>query len=90
MPTSFIALNLNRIEIFCDKVKSDSLVMYLRFLVSGYLRTNALLYEHFLENGMSMEHFCQTEVEPVDKDSDQVPAKICILLNELNRYKLLL
>lgn len=46
--------------------------MYLRFLVSGYLRTNAILYEHFLEGGMTIEHFCQTEVEPIDKDADQV------------------
>lgn len=59
-------------ETFCDKVKSDSLVLYLRFLVSGYLKTNAILYEHFLENGMTMDQFCQTEVEPIDKDADQV------------------
>jgi ubiquitin thioesterase protein OTUB1 len=60
------------LDIFCDKFKSDSLVLYLRFLVSGYLKTNAILYEHFLENGMTMDHFCHTEVEPIDKDADQV------------------
>ena len=46
--------------------------MYMRLLTSGYLRNNAILFEHFLENGMTMEHFCQTEVEPIDRDSDQV------------------
>ncbi len=65
-------LTFPSLDIFCDKFKSDSLVLYLRFLVSGYLKTNAILYEHFLENGMTMDHFCHTEVEPIDKDADQV------------------
>jgi len=44
----------------------------MRFLTSGYLKTNSFLYEHFLENGISMDYFCQTEVEPIDKESDQM------------------
>jgi ubiquitin thioesterase protein OTUB1 len=51
---------------------SDSLVMYMRLMTSGYLRNNAILFEAYLTDGMTMEHFCQTEVEPIDKDSDQV------------------
>ena len=51
---------------------SDSLVMYMRFLTSGYLKTNAILYENYLENGMTIDYFCQTEVEPIDKECDQV------------------
>ena len=51
---------------------SDSLIMYMRLMTSGYLRNNAILFEAFLNDGMTMEHFCQTEVEPIDRDSDQV------------------
>ena len=67
-----IANILIRIDLFCDKMRADTLVMYLRFLTSGYLKTNDFLYEHFLENGMTMDLFCQIEVEPIDKDADQV------------------
>jgi len=69
------------LELFCDKFKSDSMVLYLRFLVSGYLKTNAILYEHFLENGITIDHFCHTEVEPIDKDADQI--QITALVNYL-------
>jgi ubiquitin thioesterase protein OTUB1 len=69
------------IDMFCDKMRSDSLVMYLRFLTSGYLKTNAFLFEHFLENGIPMDFFCQTEVEPIDKECDQI--QIMALVNYL-------
>ena len=59
-------------ELFNDKERSDSLVMYLRFLTSAYIKTNAVLYETFLEEGTNIERFCQTEVEPIDRDGDQV------------------
>lgn len=53
-------------------MSSDSIVMYMRFLTSGYLKTNSVLYEAFVEGGQTMDHFCQTEVEPIDKECDQV------------------
>ena len=36
-------------ENFTDKMTSDSLVMYLRFMTSGYIKKNAILYENFLD-----------------------------------------
>ena len=61
-----------RLETFCDKEKSDSLVLYTRFCTSGYIKTNAILYEAYIDSGSTVDHFCQTEVEPIDRDSDQV------------------
>lgn len=63
---------LSRIDTIRNKEKSDYLVMYMRFLTAGYLKTNDFLYESFLEDGMTMDYFCQTEVEPIDKECDQV------------------
>ncbi len=65
-------IKLTRIDTFRDKEKADYLVMFMRFLTAGYLKTNEALYEHFLEHGMTIEYFCQTEVEPIDKECDQV------------------
>ncbi|EGR30255.1 otu ubiquitin aldehyde binding 1, putative [Ichthyophthirius multifiliis] len=60
-------------NMFNDKSISDYLVMYLRFMTSGYLKNNAILYENFIENGVSIHQFCQTEVDPLDKEADQIP-----------------
>lgn len=51
---------------------SNYLVLMLRFLTSSQLRNNAILYETFIDNGMPIEMFCQTEVEPIDKEADQI------------------
>jgi len=57
-------------EVIRDSIKSDYLVMYFRFVTSAYLKTNVFLFEHFLENGITMDYFCQTEVEPLHRDAD--------------------
>lgn len=59
-----------RLTIFQEKYISDSLVMYLRFMTSGYLKMNAALYENYIDNGMSIEKFCACEVDPIDKEAD--------------------
>lgn len=38
-------------SIFCDKMTSDSLVMWMRFITAGYIKENSFLYENFLEMG---------------------------------------
>ena len=53
----------------------------LRFLTSGELRNNAILYETFIDNEIPIEMFCQLEVEPIDKEADQI--QIMALLNYL-------
>lgn len=53
----------------------------MRFLTSGELKNNAVLYETFIENEIPIEFFCQTEVEQIDKEADQI--QIMALLNYL-------
>lgn len=57
-------------SIFTDKMTSDSLIMYLRFMTSGYLKANKEIYECYMENFLTIEEFCAQEVDPIDKDAD--------------------
>lgn len=61
---------LFRVNLFKEKYVSDSLVMYMRFMTSGYLKMNSILYENYLEDGISIDRFCATEVDPIDKEAD--------------------
>jgi ubiquitin thioesterase protein OTUB1 len=60
------------VEMFRNPDISNYLVLMLRFLTSAQLRNNAPLYETFIDNGQPIEFFCQTEVEPIDKEADQI------------------
>ncbi|KAL1916206.1 uncharacterized protein VTP21DRAFT_5823 [Calcarisporiella thermophila] len=51
---------------------SNSIVMHLRFITSAYLRLNAILYEPFLDFGISMDQFCQMHVESMGRESDEI------------------
>jgi hypothetical protein len=44
--------------------------MYLRFIISAYIRTNGFLYEAFLEHNQTIDDFVRTEIEPIDRDAD--------------------
>jgi hypothetical protein len=55
------------VDMFRNPDISNYLVLMLRFLTSSQLRNNAILYETFIDNGMPIDMFCQTEVEPIDK-----------------------
>lgn len=61
---------------------SNYIILVMRFLTSGELKNNAILYETFIDNGLPIEFFCQTEVEPLDKEADQIT--IMALLNYLD------
>ena len=67
---------------FCDPTVSNYIVLMLRFITSGELKNNSILYETFIDNGLPIEFFCQTEVEPLDKEADQI--QIMALLNYLD------
>lgn len=69
------------IAIFCDPAISNYLILMMRFITSGEIKNNAPLYETFIENGLPIEFFCQAEVEPMDKEADQI--QIMALLNYL-------
>lgn len=66
---------------FNDDMISAYLVMMLRFLTSGELKNSPEQYEVFIENQIPIETFCQHEVEPIDKEADQI--QIMALLNYL-------
>lgn len=57
-------------SIFLEKQTSDMLVMYFRFLTSGYLKTNAILFENYILDYAGIDHYCQTEVDPIDREAD--------------------
>ena len=53
-----------------DKFSSDYMVMFLRMITTTSLKNNSFLYEPFLE--MPIDMFCQKEVDPIDKEADQI------------------
>ena len=57
---------------FEDKMTSDSLVMYSRFVTSAYLRSNQERFEGFAEGYATVIDFCKSEVEPMDRESEQM------------------
>jgi ubiquitin thioesterase protein OTUB1 len=57
---------------FEDKIVADSIVMYSRFLVSAFLRMNQERFEGFIEGFSSVLEFCKSEVEPMDRESEQI------------------
>jgi ubiquitin thioesterase protein OTUB1 len=69
------------IAVFCDPNISNYLILMMRFITSGEMKNNRVLYETFIENEIPIEFFCQTEVEQIDKEADQI--QIMALLNYL-------
>lgn len=57
---------------FLDQGTAFGLVMYFRFMTSGYLKTNAILFENYIFDYNGMDHYCQTEVDPIDREADQI------------------
>ena len=57
---------------FEDKMVSDSLVMYSRFITSAFLRMNQERFEGFTEGYATVVDFCKGEVEPMDRESEQM------------------
>ena len=58
-------------ELNADHSTSDFGIWYLRVLVSGHLKQDPDRFLPFT-NGMSMDQFCQSQVEPVGKECEQV------------------
>eukprot|EP00158_Paraphelidium_tribonemae_P001395 Partr_v1_DN24353_c0_g1_i1_m32001 putative OTU domain, ubiquitin aldehyde binding len=60
------------VEIMNDYMKSNSIVVYLRLLTSAYLRLHAEEYAPFMEDGMTVEAFCNAQVEAMDREADEM------------------
>lgn len=59
-------------NLFEEKMISDSFVMYSRFLTSAFLRINQERFEGFAEGFATVVDFCKGEVEPMDRESEQM------------------
>ena len=58
--------------LFLDEERSNYMVMFLRFITSAMLFANKDLYSAYIDEGMTIELFCRTAVEPLDVDADNV------------------
>ena len=64
-------------------MESDYLIMYMRMLTSGYIKANSFMFEGYIETE-SVDLFCQQEVDPIDREADQVSNKIYIHTSDPN------
>jgi hypothetical protein len=65
-----------------EKMNFDYYIMYLRFLISAFIRVNKDLFSVYFESEKEMINFCQREVEPIDSQTDHM--QIIALYNFLN------
>ncbi|KAL7057130.1 hypothetical protein AAHC03_019477 [Spirometra sp. Aus1] len=59
-------------ELFNNQSYSDYYVVFLRLLVSAYIQRHADFYANFISEGKTVRQFCETEVEPMGLQSDNV------------------
>ena len=57
---------------FSDKQTFDCYVMYLRFIISAYMRTHQDIFINYFESPQELLQFCNREVEPIDSEADQL------------------
>ena len=60
------------VNMFNDEGVSNYLVVFLRLLTSKQLQVEGEFYQNFMEGGRSVAEFCNTEVEPMYKESDHI------------------
>merc|ERR1712227_628769 len=60
------------LQTFNDEGMSNYLVVFLRLLTSKQLQLEGEFYQNFMEGGRSVAEFCNTEVEPMYKESDHI------------------
>lgn len=59
-------------ETFNNQAYSDYYVVFLRLLVSAYIQKNAAFYSDFIDEGRTINQFCEMEVEPMARESDNI------------------
>ncbi|XP_029453257.1 ubiquitin thioesterase OTUB2 [Rhinatrema bivittatum] len=64
--------SISLLQAFNDQSCSDSIVQYLRFLSSAFLRNRADFFQHFVEDGMTIKDFCTQDVEPMAMECDHI------------------
>ena len=64
-----------------NKEKCNYLVLFIRYCIAEYIRENKLLYEAYIEG--DLENWIIKEVEPIDKEADQVLIMACVNLFDI-------
>ncbi|TPP59553.1 Ubiquitin thioesterase OTUB1 [Fasciola gigantica] len=59
-------------ETFNNQAYSDYYVVFLRLLVSAFMQKHAAFYANFIDEGRTINQFCETEVEPMARESDNI------------------
>nr|CAX70861.1 Ubiquitin thioesterase otubain-like protein [Schistosoma japonicum] len=73
-------------EVFNDQAYSDYYVVFLRLLVSAYIQKNAGYFVNFIDEDKTVSQFCETEVEPMARESDNIHVAALALAVELPIY----
>ena len=61
-----------RAKLCQDLALSQYIITYLRMLVSFHLQANEEQFAPYVADGSSIADFCKNEVEPVDREADQL------------------
>jgi ubiquitin thioesterase protein OTUB1 len=48
------------------------LIVFLRLMTSGFLQSHADEFVHFIDGGRSVKDFCNTDVDPCDREADHL------------------
>ncbi len=48
------------------------LIVFLRLMTSGFLQIHADEFVHFIDGGRSVKDFCNTDVDPCDREADHL------------------
>ena len=64
-----------------NKEKCNYLVLFIRYCIAEYIRENKILYEAYIEG--DLENWIIKEVEPIDKEADQVLIMACVNLFDI-------
>jgi len=59
-------------KMFNDEGVSNYLVVFLRLLTSKQLQLEGEFYQNFMEGGRTVAEFCNTDVEPMYRESDHI------------------
>ncbi|CAL8104095.1 unnamed protein product [Calicophoron daubneyi] len=59
-------------ETFNNQGYSDYYVVFLRLLVSAFMQKHASFYANFVDEDKTITRFCETEVEPMGRETDNI------------------
>jgi len=64
-----------------NKEKCNYLVLFIRYSIAEYLRENKMLYEAYVDQNYDI--WLVNEVEPIDKEADQIQIMACVNFFEI-------